>query len=172
MMKYILDSNVFIEPHRTYYAFDFAPGFWKQFANVLQKQEVIVLDTVYREITEDKSDRLAEWIRQVKGFNKIFAHKDTTVSKIYGEVLKYVETCGFYKTVALVKWAQDTIADPWLIAAAKAWNAIIITKETKKGQLSQKEPSASAKIPDVAAHFEVRCENLFFLMREMGIRWK
>ncbi len=172
MVKYLLDANVFIEPHRTYYAFDFASGFWKQFAKVLQTQEICVLDTVYKEITKDKTDILADWIKQVKGLNRVSAQEDAAVLKNYGEVLHYVETCGFYKQAALIKWAEDSIADPWLIAAAKAWDSIIITIETRKGQLSQKNPSASAKIPDVAAHFEVRCENLFFFMREMGIRWK
>ena len=34
--KYLLDSNVFITPHRLYYPFDFAPGFWDQLAEKLK----------------------------------------------------------------------------------------------------------------------------------------
>ena len=32
--KYLLDSNIFITPHRLYYPFDFAEGFWNQLERI------------------------------------------------------------------------------------------------------------------------------------------
>ena len=41
--KYLLDSNVFITPHRLYYPFDFAPGFWDQLAEKLKLDNVTAM---------------------------------------------------------------------------------------------------------------------------------
>lgn len=88
----------------------------------------------------------------------------------YQEVLQYVQTCGLYKEQALQTWAPSQIADPWLIAAAAVNNYTIITFEVSSGGLSVKTPNKNAKIPDVAKAFGVKTQNLFYMMRALGIR--
>ena len=59
----------------------------------------------------------------------------------------------------------------WLIAVAMDLNTTIITEETPVGSgLSTKNPSRNAKLPDVAKHFGVKCENLFYFMRQMNFK--
>ena len=48
--KYLLDSNIFITPHRLYYPFDFAQGFWDQLEEKLKLDNVSVLDVVVSEV--------------------------------------------------------------------------------------------------------------------------
>ena len=48
---YLLDANVFITPHRLYYPFDFAPGYWQQLEASLQLDNVKVPDVVFKEIS-------------------------------------------------------------------------------------------------------------------------
>ena len=52
-----------------------------------------------------------------------------------------------------------------------ALNATIITEEsTINIGLSTKNPSKNAKLPDVANYFGVKCERLFYFMREMNFK--
>ena len=54
-----------------------------------------------------------------------------------------------------------------------AQEAIIITFEEALGGLPPAgQFTPNIKIPDVAKHFGVRCENLFYFMRQMGFKLK
>ena len=46
----------------------------------------------------------------------------------------------------------------------------IITAEVPSGGLSTKNPNRNAKIPDVAKAFGVRTNNLYYMMRQLGIK--
>ena len=60
---------------------------------------------------------------------------------------------------------MESIADPWLIAAAKAYDYTIITLEASAGPITTS--SSKPKIPTVGAALGVRCENLFYFMRQV-----
>ena len=166
--RYLLDSNVFITPHRLYYPFDFAPGFWDQLAEKLKLDNVTVLDVVVSEVSK-MEDELSSWIGNLDGFEPLSIKTPSFVAN-YGKVLNYVKDCGLYREEALRNWAKGDIADPWLIAVAMDTEAIIITEETSAGTLSAKNKSRNAKLPDVAAHFGINCENLFCFMRQMKFK--
>lgn len=38
--KYILDANVFMQPSRSFYPFDFAASFWRQMEQALLQKNV------------------------------------------------------------------------------------------------------------------------------------
>lgn len=78
--------------------------------------------------------------------------------------------CGLYKEQALQTWANGDVADPWLIAVAAVNDYTIITAEVPSGGLSVKNPNRNAKIPDVAKKFGVRTNNLYYMMRQLGIK--
>lgn len=84
--------------------------------------------------------------------------------------MQYVQSCGLYKEQALQAWAPGHIADPWLIAAAAVNDYTIITAEVPSGGLNPKNPNRSAKIPDVAKAFGVKTNNLYYMMRQLGIK--
>ena len=60
--KFLLDSNIFMTPSRSYYSFDFAQGFWRQMKTVIHSGNVFILDVIYKEITKG-NDKLAEWLK-------------------------------------------------------------------------------------------------------------
>lgn len=166
---FLLDSNIFITPYRLYYQFDFAPGYWRQLGASLQLDNVEVPDVVFKEVSK-MEDELSAWIKNLNNF-KPLSTKTPSIFANYGKVLSYVQNCGFYKSEALRNWAQEDIADPWLIAVAMELNAVIITEEVSAGSgLSVKAPSKNAKLPDVASHFGVECKRLFCFMREMNFK--
>lgn len=60
-MKYLLDSNVFIEAKNRYYAFDVCPGFWDWMDHVVAGGDVLSLAMVREELLAG-NDELAKWI--------------------------------------------------------------------------------------------------------------
>ena len=66
--KFLLDSNIFINPHRLYYPFDFAQGFWNQLEKKIKLDNVFVMDVVVSEVTKFE-DELSTWIKSIEDFN-------------------------------------------------------------------------------------------------------
>jgi hypothetical protein len=60
--KYVLDTNVLIDAHRRYYAFDIAPGFWRVLLEQAEKGFVISIDRVKEELTSS-NDVLSDWVK-------------------------------------------------------------------------------------------------------------
>lgn len=54
--------------------------------------------------------------------------------------MQYLQTSPYYEETALSEWAKATVADPWLIAAAKVHNCTIITFEALNSNPNEKHP--------------------------------
>jgi DNA-binding XRE family transcriptional regulator len=130
------------------------------------------LDKVFEELTKlpkDTEDDLSLWIKSIDRLEPL-SHKNDTIIQNYRNVLTYIQNCGFYQERALANWSNEAIADPWIISAAMANNYTVITIEAGNGNLQKNQPSATAKIPDICKHFNVKCENLFYLMRALSFK--
>lgn len=165
--NFLIDSNSFIRPKNEFYSFDFAPSYWNKLEPFISDGTIIILDRIKNEI-ENQKDILSDWLKKVT-YNKLPTNSND-ILKAYREVLNYVKTCGYYKESAVMEWAKINVADPWLIAAAKTKGYTIITFEVPNLNLNEKIQSKRAKIPDVARHFGVKCENLFYLVRQLEIK--
>ena len=84
--------------------------------------------------------------------------------------MQHIQNSPCYKPAALAEWSRESAADPWLIAAAAVYNYTLITFEEANKGLNTKNPSKSAKIPDVANEFGVKTEKLFYMIRELGLK--
>lgn len=166
--KFLIDSNSFIAPFKLYYSFDLLPKFWEQLKSEIVEGNIFLLDMVKEELQKG-DDELSTWVNH---FNKdiILSHKDASIIGNYAAVLNYIQTCGFYKTKALSDWSKESVADPWLIATAVTYGYTIITFETKSGNLDVRAQSGRAKIPDISEKFGVKCNNLFYLMRQLSFK--
>lgn len=168
MEKFLIDSNSFITPFNQYYAFDLVPAYWTEFSKHTSSGRLILLDIVKDEINKGADD-LSDWLNKQTGF-VICKHTLPAIINKYQAILQYIQTCGLYKNQALQTWAVADIADPWLIAAAAVNDYTIITAEVPSGGLSPKSPNKYAKIPDVANAFGVKTENIYYMMRQLGIQ--
>jgi rRNA-processing protein FCF1 len=169
---FIIDTNALITPYQQYYPFDLAPSFWEALERGITNERIVVLDTVFEELTKlpkDTEDDLSRWIKSIEGL-KPLSHKDDAIFQNYRNVLTYIQNCGLYKERALANWSNDAIADPWIISAAMANNYTVITFEAGNENLQKNQPSAAAKIPDICKQFNVKCENLFYLMRALSFK--
>ena len=59
---FVLDTNVFIEAHRRYYAQNLCPGFWECLVHYCRDGRVLSIDRVRSEI--QPPDALFEWVSQ------------------------------------------------------------------------------------------------------------
>ena len=88
--QYVLDSNVFIEAHKRYYAFDICPGFWEWLSHRSTRSGIVSIDRVRAEIVGHE-DPLSEWAED-SAREDLFA--DTTeqaVSDAYKRVIAWVD---------------------------------------------------------------------------------
>lgn len=93
--RFLPDANTFITAYQTSYAFDIAPGYWKQLKPVLLRKNVFILDVVKAEL-EKGEDELTEWFRSIDELpfliEKIRKYSPTTLKCL-----------GFYKRVLCIQ---------------------------------------------------------------------
>jgi hypothetical protein len=101
---YVLDSNVFIEAARRYYAFDLAPRFWDSLVEHADNGEIESIDWVKKELGKGKGkkgeeDELAKWANS--NFGHAFCSTDEEdVIESYGMVMTWVQGQSQYMDAA------------------------------------------------------------------------
>ena len=132
MQQYCLDTDVFIQAKNGPYGFDIVPAFWDWLDQKVTKGIIFSSAEVYTELSHG-ADELAEWIKDRRKTN-FFVEPDTTVQKIFQNIADYVSN-NFEPPHA--QFFLDG-ADPWVIAHAKAQNAIVVTHEVLAAENSKK----------------------------------
>jgi hypothetical protein len=158
--RYVLDSSVFIEAHKRYYAPDICPGFWDALAALHAAGEVVSLDRVRDEIDRGQ-DWLKEWCAALP--ESWFADSgDAKIVRVFAEAQAWVAARDFL-AAAKAKFATD--ADGWLPAFARVQGITVVTEEGPS-------PHAKNRVPllSVCDEFGVRHVNTFAMLRELGIR--
>lgn len=156
--KFVLDANIFIDAHRRYYAFDFAPGFWRVLIEQAEKGRVISIDRVRDELIAS-NDALSEWVKSE--FDPWFMSSDhTEVFQAYEEVINWAMEQDQFLDYAKAEFAR--VADSWLIAYAKAYGGTVVTNETYNKDIKSKIP-----IPNVCEAFGIQYINTFEMLRKL-----
>ena len=162
-MKYLIDSNCFIEPHRGVCPMDVAISFWNKMKELTHERDVYILDRVKSELTEWDND-LKDWIVANIGKQQLVKFEnDATVQK-FREVNIWTLSNNQYTQAAKDKFMDSTRADIYLVSyaatAPEEWTVV-----------SQEKPapqrSTEIKLPDVCAQFGVKCILFMDMFREM-----
>jgi len=164
---FVLDADVFIAAHRSYYAFDIAPGFWFGLIQHAASGNVYSISQVLDDLKKgydpkkpDDYDVLANWA--INDFHPYFMKTDAPeVTEAYADIMNWVFANRDYPRAAKDKFAD--ISDSWLIAYTKAMNAILVTNENKLKRTS------IIPIPAVCRQFGVECLNTFEMLRRLRI---
>lgn len=162
---YLLDSDVFIAAKNAYYAFDICPGFWKCLIHHHLKGRVFSIDRVRSELLAGrKTEDLVLWVKDDLP-ESFFLEVDTDkVTNAYTEIMLWAQRHESYFDYAKAKFA--TGADGWLVAYARTHAAIVVTNEQPAPE-SRKE----IKLPDVCDQFAVKRQNIFSMLRALGVRF-
>lgn len=165
-MLYLLDANVLITAHNTYYPIDQVPEFWEWLAYQGTLGHVKMVEEIIDEIKGGKDDDpLAKWVKQPE-YAVALALDEAAVPAL---VQRAVEE-GY-----AVDLTDDEIEyigrDAFLIAYALAAPArtIVTTEVSKPGRQRHKR-----HLPDVCRTFDLPCLNTFQLIRTLGFKtaWK
>lgn len=160
-MKFLLDTNVFIEAKNRYYAFDICPGFWEWMDSVCET-DVASIVSVRDELVVYK-DELAEWAKERKDAAWFLAVDDEDTQGNFAEIVQHVASA-HYTEPAVAKFLDS--ADSLLIAKARATGATVVTHE-----LPNPEAKKRVLIPDVCNVFDVPYMNTFEALRQFSAKF-
>lgn len=161
-MKYLFDTNVFIEAKNRYYAFDICPGFWDWMDHVVQADAgsiVMVRDELCR-----GGDDLADWTKARKDHPWFLKVDDEDTQKAFAGIAAHVAG-GQYTAAAQASFLGG--ADPWLIAKAMVIGATVVTHEGLSPMAKKRVP-----MPNVCAHFAVPYMNTFDALRRLAAAFR
>ena len=159
-MKFLLDTNVFIESYYSFYAQDFCPGFWDFLKNEFNAGKIASINKVYQELTK-QNDNLAKWVKEsISKTPFIDETADNDVFDEYFKVTEFVNEHSQYKAQAKRGFLEASAADPWLCAYASVYQMVVVTQEIPA-------PASQKKIhlPDILSHFNVEFINTFEFLR-------
>ena len=160
---FVLDSSVFIEAQKRYYAFDIAPTFWKKLIELAKNGNICSIDRVKKELLKGNDD-LKQWAEN--SFDSYFhSTENNEILKVYTELMEWSNSKDQFTKEAKYEFAQGDIADAWLISYARANNCIIATEE-------RFNPNKKSKIliPNVCKEFNIEYVDTFQMLRQLKIQ--
>lgn len=163
MSLYVLDSNFFIQAHRVIYPLDVVPSFWKKVKQLADRELIISIDKVSKEIGTTK-DTLYDWCEN--NLTRNFFKDTSDVVASYEHVVKWaISRNTHYLPNATAEFLDADEADAWLIAYAHTdtENRIIVTYE-----VSEPLRKSKVKIPDVCLANGVQFCNTIDMFRRLG----
>jgi len=151
-MKYVFDSDSLINLFRHYYPERF-PTLWEKFNILVSEGELTSVRDVFKEIGSNE-DSLGTWAKEQKTI--LFLESTVEELKFVAEIFQVKHFQAMIRKKERLK--GKPVADPFVIARAKIYNACVVTQE--------KKTKNAAKIPNVCDHFGIRWTNLEGFMKE------
>jgi hypothetical protein len=163
-LRYCLDSNVYIEAHRRYYAFDIAPGFWDGLVRLAEQQIICSPILVYNEIAVSH-DVLAKWAKLNKDL--LFVEIDDPTQEVFKQIVDQIVLS--YEPHQVQNFLSG--ADPWVIAYAKVHQLAVVTMESARDEIQNADGKISGriKIANICHRFDIPYKDTFALLREQKI---
>lgn len=159
-MRYIIDSNIFIQSKNFEYKFQYCQIFWDLLESLAKKNIIYSINAVKREISA-KQDELNIWVENKLLPNcKNFFENEFDSIQIYSKVINWVNSQN-YTNDAKKDFSNGIKADAFIIAHAIYSQSIIVTGEVLKNNTFIKR----VPIPNVANNFGIKCITLFDLLQ-------
>ena len=153
-MIYVLDTNVFIV--LTHFYPSAFPSLWSKLDDLVESGTIVSVREVYNELKQSNdSDFVQEWVDRNK---HLFAKPSNAELLVVQKILAVPHFQTIISTKAVLRGTP--VADPFVVAAAKAKRGTVVTQEKHK-------PNA-AKVPNVCQHFGVPCMDLQEFMTQHG----
>ncbi|WP_422049335.1 DUF4411 family protein [Shimia sp.] len=159
-MTLLLDSNAFLTPAMTYYAFDICGSYWSWIAQAAAAGDVKSISPVKRELCQ-KDDQIKNWIG-MHGAD-IFMPDDSAVRNTMAQVSMWANSNG-YTTAAVAEFLSK--ADSYLVAYAMLGRHEIVTLET-----SAPGSKNRIKIPDAASAHGISTITPYQMLRQNGVHF-
>lgn len=152
-MKYIVDSNCFLEPHKGYCPIDVGVSFWNKIRELANRGVIVSIDKVKDELYTHNDD-LKNWLQGNidRAFFKRFEGNEQNEKFI--EISRWALNSSFYNQRAKTKFTDATKADIYLVAFAAVdpaqWKVVSFER-------SAPQNIGEIKLPDACRQFGVSC---------------
>ena len=165
--KYLFDSDSLIAAKNFYYSPDFCPAFWDWILQGNQHSFFFTIDRIADEFKcGDKTDYLHKFVESHYDLFVLETKNDHNCILKYSEIQKWASSVWANGknpskvAKALEVFANEKMADPWLVAYASINKYTIISNES-----SAPESQTVVKLPDVASAFGVEVKKLHDVLR-------
>jgi len=159
--RYVLDTSLFIQARRSYYAFDIAPSFWQYLVKSTNEGIITSIDKVYDEIERGKDD-LYEWVQQNLPLQFFYSTDNSPeVLANYQQLVSWSSSNTQFLNNAKAEFAQYDEADAWIVAFALSSKLTVVSQEIFNANIKRK-----FLIPNVCHEFNVRHIDTFTFLRE------
>lgn len=162
-MKYIIDTNCFVTPHRTFCPTDVGVSFWNKLQTLAKEGKICSIDKVKNELYAN-SDELKEWMEVNLGNAFFLPFENADSIQRLPIIVQWAATHTFYNQRAKDKFLRMDKADIYLAAFAsvnpKEWTIVSMERS------SPNSPS-EIKLPDVCMQYSVKCIQIEDMFREM-----
>lgn len=159
---FILDSDVFMEAARRYYAFDIVPSFWLTIIRQAELGNILSIDRVKSEIDRG-NDMLKEWANNE--FRSWFQTTDNEEVLIaYAQLMNWANQQTQYTNAAKADFSRAENADAWIIAYSIVNACTIVTHEQINLECHIKIP-----IPNVCQAYNIHHVDTFQMLRHLNI---
>ena len=159
-MRYLLDTNVFIQAKNLHYAFDFCPAFWDWLVEKNASGRVHSVEKVGDELAAGQ-DQLSDWAG--KQGREFFLPPDDSMLQTLGAVSAWVNSQSQFRPAATNLFFQG--ADYYLIAYALAHGCTVVTHEKAS------DARRTVPIPNVCIGVKVRFMTPFEMLRHERARF-
>jgi hypothetical protein len=166
MPLYVVDTNFFIQAHRSYYPIDVASSFWSKVKELADSGKIISIDKVKNEIYKN-DDELKRWC--LANLPQDFFKDTSTIINEYSQVAIWAASrSNHYFPNAIAEFLDADEADAWLVSFAlnDLQNRIIVTYEKSQPEIKRK-----IKIPEVCTPFAVSYVDTIEMFRQLGERF-
>lgn len=154
---YILDTNA-LYALGNYYPKRF-PTIWKHIDQLADAGEFASVKEVRREIEHNcPFPHIEDW---VKAHRFAFRKPDAQELEIVADIFKHAQFIGLVRATHIKRGLP--VADPFLIAAAKVHDGILVTQESHK--------KSAARIPTICEYYDVKCINVEQLLEMEGLEY-
>lgn len=162
---YLLDANVLITAHNTYYPIESVPEFWAWVAHQGNSNALKMPLEIYEEIkdggSDEEKDLLYAWIvqQEIKAALVLVENVDpvrvaSCTSRGYAPDLTDDE---------LLQIGRDPFLVAYAMAAADRW---VVTNEAS----APSKQRQNRRVPDVCTTMGVNCCNTFTMMKALGFK--
>jgi len=167
---FLLDANVLITAHNTYYNIEQVPEFWDWLRHMGESDQLRMPLEIYEEIKDgskdDELDALFAWVNDAD--NKAAILLDEAVDP--AAVALVIEQG--YASDLTDDELEEIGRDPFLVAyglADVANRTVVTTEVSKPSRIRQ-----NRKLPDVCNTFGLKCCDTFSLTKQLGFKtgWK
>lgn len=159
MIRYLLDTNIFIQARNLHYGFDFCPAFWDWLIAQNEAGAVGSIDKVADELVAGDDD-LADWAK-ARGAT-FFLPPDGPIVPALARVSAWANSQNFERA-AIATFLQ--VADYWLVAHAFALRCIVVTHEVPADTVRK------IKIPNACIGLAIPCINPYEMLRRERARF-